>query len=106
MKTQIGLTFYCPSPRHKKDADQIEKIAKDANDTSTKAYNLLKKTLEGEDKINKDIDELNKKWESQQKWIRLGTLQGCNDTLSKDPNWFTINFLSNQLLVLVLCSDK
>jgi hypothetical protein len=24
------------------DADQIEKIAKDANDTSTKAYNLLK----------------------------------------------------------------
>ncbi|XP_062849994.1 laminin subunit gamma-1 [Trichomycterus rosablanca] len=48
--------------KHKKDADQIEKIAKDANETSTKAFNLLKKTLEGEDKINKDIDELNKKY--------------------------------------------
>uniref|UniRef100_A0A7N9AR09 Laminin subunit gamma-1 n=1 Tax=Mastacembelus armatus TaxID=205130 RepID=A0A7N9AR09_9TELE len=34
--------------KHKMDADQIEKIAKDANDTSTKAYNLLMKTLDGE----------------------------------------------------------
>ncbi|XP_030630034.1 laminin subunit gamma-1 [Chanos chanos] len=48
--------------KHKQDADQIEKIAKDANDTSTKAYNLLKKTLEGEKQTNKDIDELNKKY--------------------------------------------
>ena len=44
------------------DADQIEKIAKDANDTSTKAYNLLKKTLDGEGKTSSDIDELNKKY--------------------------------------------
>lgn len=44
------------------EADQIEKTAKEANDTSTKAFNLLKKTLEGESKINSDIDELNKKW--------------------------------------------
>lgn len=44
------------------DADQIEKIAKDANDTSTKALNLLMKTLDGEGKTNKDIDELNRKY--------------------------------------------
>ncbi|KAM7399997.1 hypothetical protein PAMA_004607 [Pampus argenteus] len=48
--------------KHKMDADQIEKIAKDANDTSTKAYNLLLKTLEGESKTSQEIDELNKKY--------------------------------------------
>lgn len=48
--------------RHKMDADQIEKIAKDANDTSTKAYNLLLKTLDGEAKTSQEIDELNKKY--------------------------------------------
>lgn len=48
--------------RHKMDADQIEKIAKDANDTSTKAYNLLLKTLDGEGKTSQEIDELNKKY--------------------------------------------
>uniref|UniRef100_A0A665V2H5 Laminin, gamma 1 n=1 Tax=Echeneis naucrates TaxID=173247 RepID=A0A665V2H5_ECHNA len=47
--------------RHKMDADQIEKIAKDANDTSTKAYNLLLKTLDGESKTGQEIDELNRK---------------------------------------------
>ena len=47
--------------RHKTDADQIEKIAKDANDTSTKALNLLKTTLDGETKTNRDIDDLTKK---------------------------------------------
>jgi hypothetical protein len=44
------------------DAGQIEKIAKDANDTSTKALNLLTKTLDGEGKTNQDIDELNRKY--------------------------------------------
>ncbi len=44
------------------DADQIEKIAKDANDTSTKAYNLLLKTLDGEGNTSQEIDELNKKY--------------------------------------------
>ncbi|XP_062338515.1 laminin subunit gamma-1 [Osmerus eperlanus] len=48
--------------KHKIDADQIEKIAKDANDTSTKAFNLLMKTLDGESKTGQDIDELNKKY--------------------------------------------
>ncbi|XP_038859912.1 laminin subunit gamma-1-like isoform X1 [Salvelinus namaycush] len=48
--------------KHKMDADQIEKIAKDANNTSTKALNLLMKTLDGEGKTNKDIDELNRKY--------------------------------------------
>uniref|UniRef100_A0A8C4GIU1 Laminin subunit gamma-1 n=1 Tax=Dicentrarchus labrax TaxID=13489 RepID=A0A8C4GIU1_DICLA len=49
--------------KHKMDADQIEKIAKDANDTSTKAYNLLLKTLDGEGKTSQEITELNKKYE-------------------------------------------
>lgn len=59
--------FLCPphSPlshlRHKTDADQIEKIARDANDTSTKAYNLLLKTLGGESKTSQEIDDLNRK---------------------------------------------
>ncbi|TMS01279.1 Laminin subunit gamma-1 [Larimichthys crocea] len=48
--------------KHKMDADQIEKIAKDANDTSTKAYNLLLKTLDGESKTSQEINELNKKY--------------------------------------------
>lgn len=47
--------------RHKTDADQIEKIARDANDTSTKAYNLLLKTLDGESKTSQEIDDLNRK---------------------------------------------
>ncbi|XP_066548014.1 laminin subunit gamma-1 [Amia ocellicauda] len=48
--------------KHKSEADQIEKIAKEANDTSTKAYDLLQKTLEGEGKTNSDINELNRKY--------------------------------------------
>lgn len=47
--------------RHKMDADQIEKIAKDANDTSSNAYNLLLKTLDGEAKISQEVDDLNRK---------------------------------------------
>uniref|UniRef100_A0A8D3CQ27 Laminin, gamma 1 n=1 Tax=Scophthalmus maximus TaxID=52904 RepID=A0A8D3CQ27_SCOMX len=48
--------------KHKMDADQIEKIARDANDTSTKAYNLLLKTLDGESKTSQEVDELNSKY--------------------------------------------
>ncbi|KAJ0012238.1 hypothetical protein NQD34_013213 [Periophthalmus magnuspinnatus] len=48
--------------KHKMAADQIEKIAKEANDTSTKAYNLLLKTLDGELKTSQEIDQLNKKY--------------------------------------------
>ncbi|XP_020796887.2 laminin subunit gamma-1 [Boleophthalmus pectinirostris] len=48
--------------KHKMAADQIEKIAKEANDTSTKAYNLLLKTLDGEMKTSQEIDQLNKKY--------------------------------------------
>lgn len=46
------------------DADQIERIAQDANDTSTKAYNLLLKTLDGEGKTSQEIEELNRKYVS------------------------------------------
>lgn len=48
--------------KHKMDADQMEKIALDANATSTKAFNLLMKTLEGEGKTGQEIDELNRKY--------------------------------------------
>uniref|UniRef100_A0A669EPC2 Laminin, gamma 1 n=1 Tax=Oreochromis niloticus TaxID=8128 RepID=A0A669EPC2_ORENI len=49
--------------KHKMDADQIERIAKDANDTSNKAYNLLLKTLSGEGKTSEEIEELNRKYD-------------------------------------------
>uniref|UniRef100_A0AAY4ABN0 Laminin subunit gamma 1 n=1 Tax=Denticeps clupeoides TaxID=299321 RepID=A0AAY4ABN0_9TELE len=49
--------------KHKMDADQIEKIAKDANDTSTKAYNLLKNALDGENKTTNNITDLHKKYD-------------------------------------------
>uniref|UniRef100_A0A8C9VN56 Laminin, gamma 1 n=1 Tax=Scleropages formosus TaxID=113540 RepID=A0A8C9VN56_SCLFO len=48
--------------KHKMDADQIQKIAKDANSTSTKALDLLLKTLDGENKTNNDINDLNRKY--------------------------------------------
>uniref|UniRef100_A0A8C6SB72 Laminin, gamma 1 n=1 Tax=Neogobius melanostomus TaxID=47308 RepID=A0A8C6SB72_9GOBI len=48
--------------KHKMAADQIEKIAKEANDTSTKAYNLLLKTLDGEMKTSHEVDQLNKRY--------------------------------------------
>uniref|UniRef100_A0A1A8F8P7 Laminin subunit gamma-1 n=1 Tax=Nothobranchius korthausae TaxID=1143690 RepID=A0A1A8F8P7_9TELE len=49
--------------KHKMDADQIEKIARDANDTSTKAYNLLLKTLDGESRTSEEIEQLNRKYD-------------------------------------------
>uniref|UniRef100_A0A8C4DZT0 Laminin subunit gamma-1 n=1 Tax=Dicentrarchus labrax TaxID=13489 RepID=A0A8C4DZT0_DICLA len=60
--TENELSPEMIDPTHKMDADQIEKIAKDANDTSTKAYNLLLKTLDGEGKTSQEITELNKKY--------------------------------------------
>ncbi|KFQ13825.1 Laminin subunit gamma-1, partial [Leptosomus discolor] len=48
--------------RHKKEADEIVRIAKAANDTSTEAYQLLLKTLAGENQTANDIDELNQKY--------------------------------------------
>ncbi|KFW02341.1 Laminin subunit gamma-1, partial [Eurypyga helias] len=50
------------SERHKKEADEIVRIAKAANDTSTEAYQLLLKTLAGENQTASDIDELNQKY--------------------------------------------
>lgn len=49
------------SLRHRLDADQIERISRDANDTSTRAYNLLLKTLDAESRTNQEVDELNKR---------------------------------------------
>ncbi|KFR14673.1 Laminin subunit gamma-1, partial [Opisthocomus hoazin] len=48
--------------RHRKEADEIVRIAKAANDTSTEAYQLLLKTLAGENQTANDIDELNQKY--------------------------------------------
>uniref|UniRef100_A0A4W3JXR0 Laminin subunit gamma 1 n=1 Tax=Callorhinchus milii TaxID=7868 RepID=A0A4W3JXR0_CALMI len=47
---------------HQKEADSIEQTAKDANDTSTKAYDLLQKTLAGESEITNNINDLNRKY--------------------------------------------
>ncbi|KAM9719019.1 laminin subunit gamma-1 [Menidia menidia] len=44
--------------RHKMDADQIEKIAKDANDTSSKAHSLLLKALGGQSNTSREVEEL------------------------------------------------
>ncbi|MBN3289544.1 LAMC1 protein, partial [Polypterus senegalus] len=48
--------------KHKQEADEIEKTAKKANDTSNEAYNLLQNLLTGEEQINNDIKELNRKY--------------------------------------------
>ncbi|GCB72288.1 hypothetical protein scyTo_0006235 [Scyliorhinus torazame] len=50
--------------RHKNEADEIEQIAKNANDTSTKAYEMLRKTLADEGEITNTIDELNRKYDA------------------------------------------
>ncbi|KAL7984791.1 hypothetical protein Chor_003361 [Crotalus horridus] len=46
--------------RHKAEADNIEKIAKEANDTSSQAYKLLLDTLAGENETMNDIGDLNR----------------------------------------------
>lgn len=56
--------------RHKNEADEIEQIAKNANDTSTKAYELLRKTLAEEGEITSTIDELNKKYDAAKNMSR------------------------------------
>ncbi|XP_016001055.2 laminin subunit gamma-1 [Rousettus aegyptiacus] len=49
--------------RHKQEADDIVRVAKTASDTSTEAYNLLLKTLAGENQTALEIEELNRKYE-------------------------------------------
>eukprot|EP00069_Balaena_mysticetus_P017286 bmy_10504T0 len=49
--------------RHKQEADDIVRVAKAANDTSTEAYNLLLRTLAGENQTAFEIEELNRKYE-------------------------------------------
>ncbi|XP_023387000.1 laminin subunit gamma-1 isoform X2 [Pteropus vampyrus] len=49
--------------RHKQEADDIVRVAKTANDTSTEAYNLLLRTLAGENQTAFEIEELNRKYE-------------------------------------------
>lgn len=48
--------------RHTQEANDIEKVAKQANNTSTEAYNLLRNTLDGEKSTAKEIEDLNKKY--------------------------------------------
>lgn len=52
--------FYL-SYSHKQEADDIVRVAKTASDTSTEAYNLLLKTLVGENQTALEIEELNRK---------------------------------------------
>ena len=47
---------------HKQEADDIVRVAKTANDTSAEAYNLLLRTLAGENQTAFEIEELNRKW--------------------------------------------
>lgn len=49
--------------RHKQEADDIVRVAQTANDTSTEAYNLLLRTLAGENQTAFEIEELNRKYE-------------------------------------------
>ncbi|KAK1329285.1 hypothetical protein QTO34_011466 [Cnephaeus nilssonii] len=49
--------------RHKQEADDIVRVAQTANDTSTEAYNLLLRTLAGENQTALEIEELNRKYE-------------------------------------------
>ncbi|XP_012368221.2 laminin subunit gamma-1, partial [Octodon degus] len=49
--------------RHKQEADDIVRVAKTANDTSTEAYDLLLRTLAGENQTALEIEELNRKYE-------------------------------------------
>lgn len=46
---------------HKQEADDIVRVAKTANETSTEAYNLLLRTLAGENQTAFEIEELNRK---------------------------------------------
>lgn len=46
---------------HKQEADDIVRVAQTANDTSTEAYNLLLRTLAGENQTALEIEELNRK---------------------------------------------
>ncbi|PIO24063.1 hypothetical protein AB205_0152200, partial [Aquarana catesbeiana] len=48
--------------RHTQEARDIEKAAKEANDTANEAYRLLLKTLAAENQTAADIEELNKKY--------------------------------------------
>ncbi|EDL39441.1 laminin, gamma 1, isoform CRA_a [Mus musculus] len=49
--------------RHKQEADDIVRVAKTANETSAEAYNLLLRTLAGENQTALEIEELNRKYE-------------------------------------------
>ncbi|MEJ1270171.1 laminin gamma 1 [Cricetulus griseus] len=49
--------------RHKQEADDIVRVANTANETSTEAYNLLLRTLEGENQTSLEIEDLNRKYE-------------------------------------------
>lgn len=46
---------------HKQEADDIVRVAKTANETSTEAYDLLLRTLAGENQTTLEIEELNRK---------------------------------------------
>ncbi|CAH2311352.1 laminin subunit gamma-1 [Pelobates cultripes] len=48
--------------RHIAEASDIEKAAKEANDTANEAYRLLMKTLAAENQTSAEIDELNRKF--------------------------------------------
>ena len=79
--------------RHKKEADEIVRIAKAANDTSTEAYQLLLKTLAGENQTANDIDELNQKWVSNRKLFLFPGLRAVLKTKTPSVALYALGFM-------------
>ncbi|XP_056266449.1 laminin subunit gamma-1 [Pseudoliparis swirei] len=60
--TRLAEEARALADRHKMEADQIEKISRDANATSSRAHDLLLATLEGESATSQEIEQLNRKY--------------------------------------------
>lgn len=68
-----SVSCLCLFYSHKQEADDIVRVAKTANETSAEAYNLLLRTLAGENQTALEIEELNRKWV----WLESGS-QFCS----------------------------
>ncbi|XP_078499309.1 laminin subunit gamma-1 [Lissotriton helveticus] len=60
--TQLAEEARRLADRHRQEARDIERVAKEANDTSTEAYKLLLKALAAENQTSIEIEELTRKY--------------------------------------------